>query len=356
MKINNINTYLIEVPLKKVFKTSLRNVTKLEEVIVEIITDDGYIGYGEASETAAITGDIKGSIIDAIERYIKPSIIGMDILDFDNLMMKLDKCILHNTSAKAACDIAIYDIIGKYYKQPLYKFLGGFRNKLETDITISLNDIDTMVNDAIEYKKQGFNTFKIKVGDNFKYDIDRVKFIREAIGKEGKIRLDANQGWNAKEAIYVINKLADYDIELVEQPVKADDINGLKIVKDNVNIPVMADESLFLPYDVLKIIDMGAADILNIKLMKCGGIHNAIKINSIAESAGIECMVGSMMECNISVTAACHFAAAFHNVTKCDLDAPYLLKEDPIIGGIFYKGPQIYFSKSYGLGIDGVKK
>lgn len=355
MKINNIETLLIKAPVKKPFKTSLRTVFEVEDVVVKITTDDGYIGYGEAAETAVITGDIKGSVIDAIERYIKPTIMGMDILDFDNLMLKLDKCILHNSSAKAACDIAIYDILGQYYKTPLYRYLGGYRNSIKTDITISLNDVETMVKDTLDAIQEGFDTFKIKVGGNYKKDIERVKAIRDAAGKDAKIRLDANQGWNAKEAIYVINKLSDYDIELVEQPVVAHDIDGLKMVTDNVPIPVMADESLFSPQDALRIICKRAADILNIKLMKCGGIHNALKINAMAEAAGIECMIGSMMECKVSVTAAAHFAAACHNITKYDLDAAYLLKDDPVIGGVIYNGPEISFSDGTGLCIKGVK-
>lgn len=355
-KIVDIQTYMIKSPVKKPFKTSLRTVLEVDDVVVKITTDDGFVGYGEAAETAVITGDIKGSIIDAIERYIKPTIIGMDVFDFDNLMLKLDKCILHNSSAKAACDIAIYDIIGQYYKMPLYKFLGGYRKDIKTDITISLNDVDTMVNDTLYAIKEGFDTFKIKVGGDYKKDIERVKAIRDAAGSDAMIRLDANQGWNPKEAIFVINKLADYDIELVEQPVIAYDIDGLKMVTDNVPIPVMADECLFSPQDALKILSMKAADILNIKLMKSGGIHNALKINAMAESAGIVCMIGSMMECKISVTAAAHLAAACHNITKYDLDAAYLLKEDPVIGGAIYNGPNISFSDGTGLCIKGIEE
>ncbi len=355
MKIKDVKTSTIKAALKKPFKTSLRRVDSVDDVLVYVETDDGLIGMGEAAPTAVITGDIMGSIEDTVESYIKPAIMGMEILDTDRLFLALDKCILHNASAKAAIDMAIYDILGKHYEIPLYRLLGGYTDRLKTDITISINGIDEMVKDSVDAVKQGFDTLKTKVGGEYKQDIERVRAIREAVGPDIKIRLDANQGWNAKDAIRVMNALEKYDIELVEQPVPAWDVEGLAEVTGAVSIPVMADEALFTMNDALKLISMRACDILNIKLMKAGGIHNAVKINAMAEAAGMECMVGSMMECKVSVTAAAHFAASTHNVTMLDLDAAYLLAEDPVSGGIRYDGPEILFSGGPGLGIDEVK-
>lgn len=354
-KIVDIKTGIIKASLKKPFITALRRAIEVEDVIVKIITDEGLEGFGEAAPTPAITGETHGSIIEAIEKFIKPAIIGMNIEDFEEIIKKINNSILHNTSAKAACDIALYDILSKYYEVPLYQFLGGAKKSISTDITISLNDIEKMVLDSIEAVNQGFNTLKIKVGGDYKKDIQRVKAIREAVGEKINLRVDANQGWKTKEAIFAANEIAKYNIELLEQPVKAYDLEGLKEVTKNSPIPVMADESIFSPYDAVKIISMKAADIINIKLMKCGGIYNALKINSLAESAGIECMVGSMMECKVSVTAAAHLAAAKSNITRCDLDAPFLLNNDPVIGGIFYNGSDITFSEGFGLGIEKIE-
>ncbi|MCG0276210.1 MAG: dipeptide epimerase [Thermosediminibacteraceae bacterium] len=354
-KIIKIETGIIKVPLKKTFRTALRVATEVEDAVVKITTDDGLVGIGEAAPTAVITGETLGSILEAIEKYIKPAITGMDILDFDELMLKLHRCILKNTSAKAACDMAIYDILAQYYGKPLYEFLGGYRNSVKTDITISLNDVDTMVADALAAVNDGFDNLKIKVGGDFKKDIERVRAIRDSVGKNVKIRLDANQGWKPKEAIYAISQLAKYDIELVEQPVAAHDLEGLKMVTENSPVPIMADESVFTPEDAVKIISMRAADMINIKLMKCGGIHNALKINAMAEAAGMECMVGSMIESPISVAAAAHLGAACHNITRFDLDAAYLLGEIPVEGGIVYRGPEIFFTGGAGLGIGKIK-
>lgn len=324
MKITDIKLGLISVPLKKPFKTALRIVNSVEDIVVRIETDTGHIGYGEAPPTGVITGDTKGGIIGAIEDHIKMHLIGMDIENIEEIMLRLDKSILGNTSAKAAVDIAIYDLFGQLYKAPVYKLLGGYRKEIITDITISVNDPDEMAQDSIEAVKQGYKTLKIKVGKNAQLDIKRMQAIRDAVGYDVDLRIDANQGWTAKEAIYTLGKMEDagLDIELVEQPVPAHDLKSLKLVTNNVNIPVLADESVFSPRDAITIMEMGAADLINIKLMKTGGIHNALKICSMAEVYGVECMLGCMLEAKISVTAAVHLAAAKSIITKIDLDGP----------------------------------
>lgn len=152
------------------------------------------------------------------------------------------------------------------------------------------------------------------------------------------IRIDANQGWTPKQAVRILNNMQDrgLDIEFVEQPVKALDFDGMKYVTERSYVPVLADESVFSPADALKIMQMGAADMVNIKLMKCAGITNALKIASAAEVYGVECMIGCMLEAKISVTAAVHLACAKSIITKIDLDGPVLCKEDPIIGGAVF--------------------
>ena len=324
MKITDIEIGSISVPLKRPFKTSLRTVNSVEDIVVMIKTDLGNVGYGEAPPTGVITGDTKGAILGAIDDHIKKAIIGMDIEHFEEIMIKLNKCIVNNTSAKAAIDIALYDLYGQLYKTPLYKLLGGYKKELITDITISVNDPHEMAKDSLSAIGLGYKTLKIKVGKDSTTDILRLKAIREIVGYNVNIRIDANQGWKPKEAILTLRKIEDagLDIEFVEQPVKAHDIEGLKFVTDNISIPVMADESAFSPMDALKIMQIRAADLINIKLMKTGGIYNALKICSMAEIYGTECMIGCMLEAKISVTAAAHLASAKSIITKIDLDGP----------------------------------
>lgn len=357
MKIEGIELKHISIPLKKSFKTALRTVDFAEDTIILIHTDNGEIGYGEAPPTGVITGDTNGGIIGAIKEHIEKALIGEEIENIEGIMYKLDKSIVKNSSARAAIDMAVYDLFGKLYNAPIYKLLGGYRNRVETDITISVNTSDEMKEDALKFVSEGFTALKMKVGMDIKKDIERVKAVREAVGKEIKIRLDANQGWNPKEAVRGIRRLEDagVDVELVEQPVKAWDIDGLKLVTDSVETPIMADESMFSPYDAFKILSMRAADLINIKLMKCGGIHNALKIVSIAESCGVECMIGSMIESKVSITAAAQLAGAKRNITRFDLDAVVLLAEDPVKGGLRIQAPSVILPDRPGLGIDKIE-
>jgi len=357
LKITDIRLGRISVPLKSPFKTALRVVESVEDIIVEIHTDNGCVGFGEAPPTAVITGDTIESITGAINYYIKKAIIGMDIENIEEIMFRIDNCIIGNTSAKAAVDMAIFDLYGKLYKAPLYKLLGGYRRQITTDMTISVNKPDQMARDSQEAVEKGYDVLKVKLGQNPGIDIDRIRAIREAVGYDVKIRLDANQGWTPREAVNILRKIEDedFDIELVEQPVCGSDIEGLKYVTDRVSIPVLADESVFSPGDAIKIMQERAADLINIKLMKTGGIYNALKICAAAEVYGVECMIGCMLEAKVSVTAAVHLAAAKKIITKVDLDGPLLCREDPVRGGAVFNEKDITLTDAPGLGIEEVE-
>lgn len=358
MKIKDIELKHISIPLKKPFKTALRTVQTAENTVVLIHTDDGMTGFGEAPPTKVITGDTNESTIAAILENIRPALLGKDLSNMEELQFLLQSSSVRDFSAKAAVDMALYDLAAKRMNIPLYQYLGGYGNQVETDLTISINEPEEMEADALCAVEQGFSALKLKVGIDSQKDIRRVSGIRKAVGNQIKIRLDANQGWEVEEAIRTIRRLEDMDlaIELVEQPVKAKDLIGMKRVKDHVNTAIMADESLFSPQDALDILQLQAADLLNIKLMKCGGIYNALKIIAIAETYGVECMLGSMIESKISLTAAAHLAAAKRNITRVDLDAAILLAEDPVIGGFSKQLPWFVLDSSPGLGIRGVQR
>lgn len=353
MKITEIRIGEISVPLRTPFKTALRTVNSVEDIIVEIHTDTGNVGFGEAPPTGAVTGHTRGAIIGALKEHITKSIVGLNIGNFEEIMLRLNRCIIGNTSAKAAVDIALYDLYGQLYQAPLYKLLGGYRKEIITDITISVNSPEEMARDSIHAVKRGFETLKIKVGKDARTDLERMKAIRKAVGYDVKLRIDANQGWKPKEAVQALLKMEDagLDIEFVEQPVEAHDIEGMKFVTDHVSIPVLADESVFSPQDALTILQRRAADLINIKLMKTGGLYNALKICSIAETYGVECMIGCMLEAKVSVNAAVHLAAAKSIITKIDLDGPVLCREDPVEGGAVFDEYRITPGDAPGLGI-----
>lgn len=358
MKITEIKLGKISVPLRVPFKTALRSVSSVEDIIVEIHTDTGAVGYGEAPPTGAITGDTTGAIVGAIQDHIAKTILEREVDDFENLMLAVQSCILKNTSAKAAVDMALWDLYGQLHRIPVYKLLGGSRSQIVTDITISVNDPEEMARDAMDAVARGYDCLKCKVGKDAALDLRRLEAIRAAVGSDVCIRIDANQGWKPKEAVRILSKMEDrgLDIEFVEQPVHAHDIEGLKYVTDHISMPVLADESVFSPEDALTIMQTHAADLVNIKLMKCGGLYNGLKIASAAEVYGVECMIGCMLEAKISVNAAVHLACAKQIITKIDLDGPVLCSEDPILGGAVFDEKVISVSDEPGLGIHGIEQ
>lgn len=352
MKITDITSRTVSIPLNTTFRTALRTVNSMENVLVEVHSDSGLTGFGSAAPATVITGETVASIMGGVD-HLRDHLQGMDITAYEALFTKLNASIVGCMSAKAAVDIAIHDLLAKSLNIPLYRFLGGPVREVDTDITISLDDPDSMGAKSRERVKQGFSILKIKVGEDVDTDLTRLKSIRDAVEDTIRIRIDANQGWQPKQAVQ-IGRLLEREkipIELMEQPTAAHDFEGLKFVRENCSFPVYADESVFSPRDALRLVTMNAVDGLNIKLMKCGGIYNALKIAAIADTAGIPCLIGSMMECSVSVAAAAHLAASRQNINKFDLDAPLFCSVNPARDGITYRGCRIEFPELPGLGI-----
>lgn len=358
MKITQVKLGTISVPLRVPFKTALRTVDAVNDVIVEILTDTGEKGYGEAPPTGVITGDTTGAIVGAIRDHIAPKLIGLDIDCFEDVIRTVQSAVVHNTSAKAAVDMALYDLYGQLYRIPVYKLLGGARKTITTDITISVNSPEEMARDACNAVARGYDTLKTKVGIDPSLDVERLAAVRNAVGPDIRIRIDANQAWTPKQAVRILDQMEEkgLGLELVEQPVKGTDFDGLKYVTENSFVPVLADEAVFSPEDALRIMQHHAADMINIKLMKCGGLYNAQKILSAAEVYGMECMLGCMLEAKVSVNAAVELACAKQIITRIDLDGPVLCREDPILGGAVFNEKDITVSDEPGLGIHGLEE
>ena len=354
MKITEIRLGSISVPLRVPFKTALRTVASVEDIILEIHTDTGAVGYGEAPPTGAVTGHTTGAIVGALKDHIIPNLLGKDIDAFEDLMQLVQSCVHGNSSAKAAADMALWDLYGQLYKLPVYKLLGG-------DPTTSLNG--TTVLNTISLAK-GADILRVHdVREAVEcvrifptLDVARLRAVREVAGADIRLRIDANQAWEPKQAVRILNEMQEQGLKLefVEQPVKAHDIEGLKYVTEHSYVPVLADESVFSPRDAMRVLEQRAADLINIKLMKCGGIYNALKIAAAAEIYGVECMIGCMLEAKISVNAAVELACAKKVFTRIDLDGPVLCSEDPILGGARFEEKLITVSDEAGMGIRGV--
>ncbi len=355
MKIKDLQVTYRKIPLKTPFKTALRTAVDIESIEVELVLENGMIGRGAAAPTLAITGDSAEGIEAALKGPIKDALVNADLYQFQTALKKIQTSCVGNPGAKAAADMACHDAYSKMLNIPLYSLLGG-EKPLKTSMTVGVDTPEKMAAEAARKAESGFNHLKIKVGKTPEQDIERIAAIRKAIPETVKIRLDANQGWTPKMAVQLINEMEHrhYGIEFVEQPVAANDFEGLKFVTQHVGIPIMADESLFSAKDALKLVSGRYIDLLNIKLMKSGGIANAWKIATIAEANGIDCMVGSMMEPELSAAAAAHFAAAHPNVSYVDLDAPLWLSEELNI--LDYNGENLNLSDKPGIGFQGSER
>ena len=357
MKITQIRLGKLSVPLRTPFKTALRTVDRVEDIVVELHTDTGAVGYGEAPPTGPITGDTTGGIVGGILELIAPALLGQEVDDFETVTALVQKAGVHNTSAKAAVDMALWDLYGQLHQIPVHKLLGGARRTLVTDLTISVNPPEQMARDAREAVARGYDCLKVKVGADPTLDTARLAAVRKAVGRDVCIRIDANQAWTPRQAVRILNEMQDkgLELELVEQPVPAGDLEGLAYVTRHSWVPVMADESVFSPADALRIFQSRAADYINIKLMKCGGLTSALRIAAAAEIYGVECMIGCMLEAKIAVNAAVELACARSIITRVDLDGPVLCSADPVEGGARFDERNITVSDAPGMGIQGIQ-
>ena len=323
MKIVSIDFQTQSIALKKPFTIALGTITQADNIFVKITTDEGIVGLGEAAPETFVTGETLKSCTAALE-LLTQKLIGENPLNIAKIHEIMNRAMLGNGAAKAAIDIACYDILGKTANLPLYKLLGGYSDFVHTDMTISIDTPAVMAAEAKKYVDLGFEAIKIKVGVDPIEDVDRIIAIRNAVGPDVQLRVDANQGWTPKEAVRAIERIRPYNIAFIEQPVAAKNIDGLKFVRDHVTENIMSDESAFVPQDAFSLVKKDVVDYVNIKLMKCGGIYPALKIAATCESAGVACMIG---ETNISVAAAAHLAAAQPIIHFADLDATFALNK-----------------------------
>ena len=325
MYVSKVEVFKARIKLRRPFRIALGEHTVVEDYIIRIETKDGLVGYGEASPSKAILGDDLTSTLETLKLLAK-RLIGIDPTGYERWRDLLRGKDL-SSSARAALDIALSDLIAKHYGVPLYKLLGDAKTKIETDYTIGIKSPEEASKEAAELARKGFRIIKVKLGEGKEADIQRVRSVREAVGPKVRIRVDANQGWDFETAREIIREIAKYDIELVEQPLKHYDLKGLAKLKRLSPIPIMLDESVHTAEDAIYAIRMDAADVINIKLMKSGGLWEAVRIAHVAEAADIPCMVGCMSEAEVGIIAGIHFACGLSNVVFADLDADLMMTE-----------------------------
>ena len=351
MKIEAIEIFKFDIRLTAPFRISLGTLDAANDVLVKVHTDSGLVGFGEACPFPPITGETQDTNL-SMAKSIREMLIGRNPLAIESLVAEMGPMAHSNPSVVAAYDMALFDILGKAAGLPVFRLLGGDKTTFETDITVGIDTPEAMASEAKKHAANGYKNLKAKVGLDPDEDTARIRAVREAIGPDIRLRIDANQGWSVPNAIYALKSMEPFKVQLVEQPVVAWDIAGLKIVRAESPIPIMADEALFLPADAVKLIRADACDTFNIKLMKSGGILNSVRIAHTADAANIRCMVGCMLDSKIALTAAAHVVASQKNIIYADLDGNADHVVDPVIGGMTVKGGVITLPETPGLGVD----
>ena len=355
-RIEKVRTDALTVPLHTPFVTALRRTTTTRTVVVRVSDSDGVTGWGEAPQVWQVTGESLASAEACVRGPLSEAVLGRDPDDLLATCRAVASAVAANPGAKAAVDVALHDLAARRRGVSLPVLLGTTRLSLPTDVTLPAGDPDALAAAAVARKAEGFEVLKVKVGTDARTDVARVRAVREAVGPETRVRLDANQGWTARDAVRVIGALedADLDLELVEQPVPAHDLDGLAWVTAHVQTPVMADESVYSVHDLLEVVRRRAADLVNVKLAKCGGIGAARTLLELAHAAGLGTTVGSMMESQVGVAAAASLAAAVGTTAVPDLDAAWWAASSPFQGGMTCDGPQVVLPDAPGLGVEGL--
>ncbi len=329
MEIERITLHQYEIPLEEPFVTALKPIPELERVLVEVETDEGIVGFGEAAPAYEVTGETQGSTMAVLEDVLAPLVVGTDPLAIERRIDEMWALVDGSPTAHAAIEIALQDIRGKAAGLPLYELLGGHAEDpvLDAPKVLSIKSPEEMASDAEDAVEAGYEQIKIKVGGDPETDVERVRAIDAAVPDDVSLKADANQGWgDLKTALRALDGIADR-IDVIEQPVANDAVDDLVALRDRVDVPVMPDESVESPSDAADLVSRGAGDIYNIKLMKTGGIANAVRLNAVAEADGRPTQIGSMVEGHVGTAAGVHFAAAFDNVIWNEMVGPFMTSD-----------------------------
>lgn len=351
MTITSTEIYKYTIPMVP-FTIATGTMDHAQNLFIRIHTSEGITGVGECSAFPMIVGETQATCFEMAKDFARLW-KNKAASDIDTRLQELDLFTAGNYTAKSAFDLALYDIAAKKANQPLYQYLGGQRKVIESDLTIGIGTPENMAQTAKKFVAKGVNIIKVKLGKEPADDIERIRQIREAIGYTTQLRIDANQGWSYEDAVTTLTALGQYDIQFCEQPMRRWNDELLPALCKLSPIPLMADESVFTHHDAERIIRNKACASINIKFAKSGGIHEALKINEVAEKNKIPCMMGGMLESRVALTAKVHFAMAKNNVKFYDLDTCLIGHiEDPVTGGVSYQGMQLQLTDTPGIGAD----
>ena len=357
MKIADVRVIQADIPVARPHKMSFTTLETMNFVFVRMETADGLVGWGEAACLGGPTWSEESSesVAATIERYIAPWLVGREASEIEPLARELARRVQGNPFARAAVEMALWDLNGKALGVPVHRLLGGrVRERVPLSWSLAVADHDAEVEEARAKVARGHRIFKIKTAAlPLVEDIARIKRLRDALGPDISLRVDANQGWDRSTALKAIRALEAWNLDFVEQPVPRWDLEGMAEIAKRVSVPIMADESCFSPHDALAIARLGGVSILGLKVTKSAGISNTLAIARIAEAAGMTCYVGCMIETSLGTAAYLQVALAAAPVTwGCELFGPLLLKGDVVRDPVRYADGCILGLDKPGLGVE----
>jgi muconate cycloisomerase len=359
LKITQVTTIPVEIPInaQRAIRSGRGSHTTSPFLIVQVYTDEGVVGLGEVSCTAAWSGEDHFTAARMIDTYLAPQLLGQDPTEIERLTQRMARVIAHNPFTKSAIEMALWDILGKVANLPVYRLLGGaVRDFVTTKFSVSGLEAPRAAEIAAWAVEQGFRTMKVKVGIQPDEDVDRVYAVRAAVGPDIRLGIDANGGWSPRVAIQTIPRLYDANIYFAEQPVADLDVAWLADVRRNVRVPIMADESVFNLQDAMAVVRAGAADILSVYVGKGGGIGPARKMVAVAEAAGLVCTIGSNLELGVASAAMIHLGMATPTIAAeefpCDILTPFFYEDDILLDPLPIEGGKARPHNKPGLGVE----
>ncbi|RJE72575.1 mandelate racemase/muconate lactonizing enzyme family protein [Reichenbachiella sp. MSK19-1] len=353
MKITGLECWQEKMKLAEPYTIAYETIDTTTNVFMRIDTDRSPSGFGCAAPDLEVTGETGETVMTAFRDIIEPYLLGKAPFTYALILDEL-KTLLHGQpAALTMVDMALFDLIGKKTQEPVYRLLGGYRDAIPTSVTVGILPVQETLERAKAFMQQGFFILKVKGGTDVDEDVERIMKLREMVGPDMEIRFDANQGYSVKEAVCFMHQIRSAKIELLEQPTKREEDHLLKQVSRQVSVPVMADESLMGLADVFHLTANNSTDMINIKLMKAGGIMEGIRINAVAIAANVETMVGCMDESAMGISAGLHFALARPNILYADLDGHFDLIDDPFAAMVRCEKGVLYPSDRPGFGWEG---
>lgn len=349
MRITRVSYERFDIQLSTPYTIAYETVSKSVNFILKLESEGLFVGYGCAAPDKVVTGETADQVEKAIKNTIIPFLKGKNPFTYIEIIEELKLLLKGYASTLAMVDMALFDLISRKAEVPLYQFLGGFRSSIPTSVTIGILSIQETLEQASAFVRQGFFILKIKGGLILEEDIEKMKMLREKF-PEIILRFDGNQGYSVEESISFVDATNEVGIEIFEQPTKIGMENNLGEVTKSVGLPVMADESIKTLADAFRLAQHQRVDMVNIKIMKVGGIVEGLHVNSVARSANLEAMVGCIDECSLGISAGLHFALSRPNIQFADLDGHLDMLNDPFIDLFYLKKGILYPSDSPGLG------